>query len=150
MENETPPEFARHLPIPVEMDRVLSPTVTYTGSRAYMAHDTEQDTEDGQPIRVILNHLDALRVCRGEHLPYPREDTIVDNSRWQRERYAYEAKHYSDCYEWGDDVSTMLTTMRHYLFCFHDEFVEAIADGFTLEYLNSSGNKVRWTYPSLS
>jgi hypothetical protein len=86
--------------------------------------------------------LDSIRSCRGEFVPHPCDDSlstgfsslfIVDNSRWLRERYGYEARHYRGCYEFGGDVDGMLTDYDHYLFSFHDEFIEWIAAGIWFE-----------------
>lgn len=68
----------------------------------------------------------AREPSRGEHLPYDNGldysswvYTIRD-SAWLAERHAYEQEHYE---------TPLLETYQHYLFCFHDDFVEAIAEG---------------------
>jgi hypothetical protein len=57
----------------------------------------------------------------------------IENSHWLRERFAYEKEHYEGSYEGGGDVNEMLTDFKHYLFEFHDEFIEVIAKGFWFE-----------------
>jgi hypothetical protein len=49
---------------------------------------------------------------------------VVERSAWLRERHDYETRHYE---------TPLLDTHRHYLFVFHDEFVEAIAAGIWLD-----------------
>jgi hypothetical protein len=132
-------EIARAIEIPFQPDLVLGPELVHqdlpTDALYYV---TEQD----EPVRVTFERKDAVRVCRGEYLPYEEGDPpgeglfslfIVDNSRWLRERHAYESRFYRDCYEWGGDVDEMLTDYDHYLLHFHDEFVEAIAAGIWFE-----------------
>lgn len=45
---------------------------------------------------------------------------VLDGSSWLRERHDYELHHYS---------TPLVDTHQHYVFAFHDEFVEAIAEG---------------------
>jgi hypothetical protein len=81
---------------------------------------------------MTFEGLDAIRAARGEHLPYPLPDRyrhgdwvfVVDGSPWLRERHRYETDHYA---------TPLLDTHRHYLLMFHDEFVEAIAEGIWLD-----------------
>jgi hypothetical protein len=53
---------------------------------------------------------------------------VIGCSLWRhgrlRQRHAYEMRHYA---------TPMLDTHQHYLFAFHDEFVEAIAEGIWLD-----------------
>lgn len=49
---------------------------------------------------------------------------VVDRSAWLQERHDYETRHYA---------TPLIETHRHYLFVFHDEFVEAIAAGIWLD-----------------
>jgi hypothetical protein len=98
-------------------------------------------------VRASFERWDALRVCRGEYLPYgfaptpqPRPGRwpaffVVRESPWLLERYGYEKKHYSTCYGLGvgGDVEEMVTDFEHYLLQFHDEFVEVIAGGIWFE-----------------
>jgi hypothetical protein len=45
----------------------------------------------------------------------------------------YENKHYGKSHEFGGNVNEMLTDLKHYLFSFHDQFMEIIARGFWFE-----------------
>jgi hypothetical protein len=139
MENQPQPESARGIKVPYEPDSVLSPEVIYRRNPPDAIYYV---TSEGDPVRVTFEKLDAIRACRGEYLPYESDDSpesgyssvfIVENSRWLRERHAYEALHYRSCYEFGGDVDEMLTDYDQYLFRFHDEFVEAIAAGIWFE-----------------
>ena len=103
--------------------------------------------EDGRHGRVSFQGLDALRVCRGEYCPFDNDSDegkpsswvfAVENSAWLVERHAYESEHYRDAYEFCGDVDEMLTDYSHYLFRFHDQFVEAIAAGIWFEVADSS------------
>ncbi|MFD0631665.1 hypothetical protein [Catenulispora yoronensis] len=88
--------------------------------------------DEGGLGRVTFEDLDAVRGSRGEHLPYPRNVPLtapvatrewvfeVTDSPWLAERDAYENHHYR---------TPLLDTHQHYLFSFHDQFVEAIARG---------------------
>jgi hypothetical protein len=58
--------------------------------------------------------------------------TVVD-SVWLRERYEYEKRHYENAYNFQGDVDEMLRDFKHYVFHFHDEFVEAISAGVWFE-----------------
>ena len=58
---------------------------------------------------------------------------MVEGSSWLRERYEYEKENYADQYDWGEDVEEMLSEFDHYVFSFHDEFVEVIARGIWFE-----------------
>ena len=62
----------------------------------------------------------------------------IENSKWLQERFDYENKHYSHAYEFGGDVNEMLIDFKHYLFEFHDQFVEIIARGFWFEKFDES------------
>jgi hypothetical protein len=128
------PERA-HLLLPLDSpfrpDPVLSPQVEYAPIRiVYEGHAVPW-------VRVTFDRWDSLRVCRGEYLPYDTDGSAtsytVSDSRWLRERHAYEAKHYGTSYSWGKNVDEMLEEFDHYLFRFHDEFVEVIAGGVWFE-----------------
>jgi hypothetical protein len=137
MSSEESHELARGIPVPYEWDRVLGPELVYGEGPTALYCLTEED----EHVRITFERLDAIRACRGEYLPYEDDWTgerypqlfIVENSRWLRERYEYEARHYRDCYEFGGDVNEMLTDYDHYLFRFHDEFIEAVAAGLWFE-----------------
>jgi hypothetical protein len=123
--------------VPLIADSVASPRLVYGGlevsssegtDRAYPALYFEVD-RSGELGRVTFEGLDAIRGSRGEYLPfddsavrYSYGDWVftVDGSRWLRERHTYETRHYA---------TPLLDTHRHYLFVFHDEFVEVIAEG---------------------
>lgn len=128
--------------VPVEAQSVDSPMVCYGAGRRktgiYFV------TEDDRHGRVTFEKLDSIRVSRGEYVPCEDDWVdgapfcwvyVVENSSWLAERYAYESKHYGDSY--GFDVKCsvdeMLTDFSHYLFKFHDEFVEATAAGIWFE-----------------
>jgi hypothetical protein len=133
------------MPIPFEPDHVLGPLVVLNSDDGtWMHYFADEERHAQRHVRVTFEHLDAIRVCRGEYLPYPEETVdacfslyTVENSPWLRERHAYEAEYYRDCYEFGGDVDVMLTDYEHFLFCSHDEFVEAIAMGVWFE--NAAG-----------
>jgi hypothetical protein len=139
-------EFAKGLLIPIKCDLVLSPNVFY-GDPMTAIYFTTSDDKYG---RITFEDLDSIRVSRGEYLPYEDdwvEDkpycwiSIVQNSNWLMERYNYESKYYGDSYEFCGDVDDMLFYFKHYIFSFHDQFVEAIARGFWFE--DSSKNLFR-------
>lgn len=85
----------------------------------------------------MFHRWDSLRVCRGEFPAYRSADSgggrvglyVVRPSTWLRERHGYESKHYGDSYSFNNDVDEMLEEFEHYLFRFHDQFVEVIAGG---------------------
>lgn len=82
--------------------------------------------------RITFEGLDAIKAARGELLPYgtakPRTPGdwmfTVGDSPWLAERHHYEMQHYS---------TPLLETHLHYVFQFHDEFAEAIAEGIWLD-----------------
>ena len=126
------------IPFPIEADSVLSPVVNY-GDPVTAIHFV---TDDDQFGRLTFENFDSIRVCRGEFMPYEDSWDLdspyywvreIENSLWLKERYEYEAKHYGDAYEWGGDVNEMLTQFKHYLFSFHDEYVEVLAKGVWYE-----------------
>jgi hypothetical protein len=55
--------------------------------------------------------------------------SVVHPSPWLRERYEYEKAHYGNWY----DAEEMTRDFSHYLFKFHDEFVEALSAGIWFE-----------------
>ena len=117
-------------------DTVESPLIVYprqgTPWIAYPHADEEHF------VRASFDRWDALRVSRGEVLPYETSDLgaaifVVDHSRWLQERYDYERRHYGTAYGFGGDVNEMLEEFEHFLFRFHDENVEVIAGGVYFE-----------------
>lgn len=131
-------ELVKAIKIPIIADFVLSPDVYYGDNITGIYFETNDD----QFGRITFNNLDAIKVCRGETMPYKYnygndEADIwvykIENSQWLTERFQYENKHYSSSYEFGGNVNEMLTDFSHYLFSFHDQFVEVIARGFWFE-----------------
>jgi len=131
-------ELAKRILIPVLADRVLSPDIYYGNELTGIYFQTEDD----QFGRITFNNLDAIKVCRGENFPFENDWKEgqevawvykVENSKWLRERFNYENENYGSSYEFGGNVNEMLTDFSHYVFKFHDEFVETIARGFWFE-----------------
>jgi len=134
--------LARPLPAPITANSVDWPLIHY-GGEVNALNFTLDDSEEENPGwgRITFEKFDALRVCRGEYSPYEvsREESdwswiwTVEDSPWLAERYAYEKKHYGTSYGWGGDVDEMVREFSHYLFRFHDQFVEVICAGFWFE-----------------
>lgn len=131
-------ELAKGIMIPVLADNVLTPNlyygIPYTG--IYFR------TDDGQYGRITFKNLDAIKICRGEILPFDDDWEIekeitwvykVENSKWLIERFNYENENYGSSYEFGRNVEEMLTDYSHFVFTFNDQFIEAIAKGFWFE-----------------
>lgn len=136
MEHENP--RGRYFKVPVEADSVAGPTVIYDDGFAAINFVAE----DAGWGRVTFEKLDSIRVCRGEHEPYEIESTeelrflwvaVIENSPWLRERFAYEKKHYGNSYNFNGDVDEMIRDFSHYVFHFHDQFVEALCAGIWFE-----------------
>lgn len=90
------------LKIPVIADYVLSPIVVYGQDFTSICFETEEE----QFGRIVVQSLDALKVCRGEIPPYETSlDSVelgaeiwvyrVEDSQWLKERYAYEKQNYA-------------------------------------------------------
>ena len=141
-------QLAKPIWIPVQADNVLAPIVVYDGHDSKIVTGIYFRTEDDEFGRVTFNGLDAIKVCRGEYMPYTDDDFTqaqrkpgdpypwvwrIENSYWLLERYQYEKEHYGRSYEWGSDVNEMMTDYSHYHFHFHDQFVDVIARGFWCE-----------------
>lgn len=133
--------IAQPFEVPYPPDRVWGPTVVYDYSGEASLQYTA-DEEKGH-VRVMFEGFDALRVCRGKHLPYravrkkgmPGSRVyLVDHSHWLKERHAYEAEHSRDRHESGGNVDELLTEHEHYLFAFHDQYVEVLARGIWFEW----------------
>ena len=131
-------EIVEGIIIPVVADFVLGPDIFYGGELTGVYFHTE----DAQYGRITFENLDALKICRGENLPYHHNWEggqeypwvyKVKNSNWQKERFGYEKENYGSSYEFGGNVNEMLTDFSHYVFKFHDQFVEVIARGFWFE-----------------
>ena len=127
----------RGISVPVDADPVDAPIVTYGDGPASINFPTR----DQRWGRVTFEKLDSIRVSRGEYDPYPRWErddlrcwvSLVMPSPWLRERYEYEKRHYGRAYEFGGDVGEMLRDFSHYVFSFHDQFVEALCAGIWFE-----------------
>ena len=126
------------IPVPFTADPVARPIVTYGDGPASIRFLTQ----DEEWARVTFEKLDSIRVSRGEYDPYPKERKAgeplhwvseVSPSPWLQERYEYEKTHYGQAYEWTGDVDEMLSDYSHYLFTFHDQFVEVLAAGIWFE-----------------
>jgi hypothetical protein len=131
-------ELVKGIIIPVLSDYVLSPEVYYGDKHRGIYFQTE----DEQFGRITFNNLDAIKICRGENLPFAEDWEIgqevawvykIENSKWLKERFNYENDNYGSSYEFGGNVKEMLTDFSHYVFKFHDQFVEVIAKGFWFE-----------------
>jgi len=139
MSPPTAPPLAHVFAFPYPLNTVDSPRIVYGGDRPTALHYL--DREDTHHVRLTFQGLDALRVCRGEYPPYEEAPSelgytgvyLVENSPWLRERHAYEARHYRESYQFNGDVDEMLTDFEHYLFSFHDEYVEVLAQGLLFE-----------------
>ena len=131
---------ARPLSVPLQADSVLSPRLAF-GHLPLFPADADYPpnaiyfslpADEGGLGRVTFEGLDAVRGSRGEHLPFPRAVPLTEPARirdwvfevfdspWLAERHAYENRHYQ---------TPLLDTHQHYLFSFHDQFIEAIAQG---------------------
>lgn len=130
---------SRGIDVPVEAHRVHDPIVSHGGASPTSISFVTADERWG---RVTFESLDSIRVCRGEHHPYPSERepsgpyrwvSVVEASTWLRERYAYEKTHYGQDYYFTGNVEEMLSDYSHYVFRFHDEYVEVLCDGIWFE-----------------
>lgn len=131
-------EIAQGIIIPIDADSVLSPQVYYGNQFTGIYFITEDDKFG----RITFENLDSIKVSRGESIPYEEDWNEgqsycwvlkVENSNWLRERHQYEKRTYGNSYEFGGNVDEMLTDFNHFVFRFHDQFVEAIARGFWYE-----------------
>jgi hypothetical protein len=127
----------RSISVPVQADPVESPIVTYGDGPTSINFVTEE-----QWGRVTFEKLDSIRVSRGEYEPYPSDwkegdplhwVSVVAPSPWLRERYEYEKLHYGQAYEFTGDIEEMLRDFSHYVFSFHDQFVEVLCAGIWFE-----------------
>jgi hypothetical protein len=131
--------------VPLTADSVAPPRLVYGGLDPLSADGRDQAYAAiyfevaGRDVlgRVTFEGLDAIRGSRGENLPYQTADQfkpgdwvfVVDRSAWLEERHRYEVSHYA---------TPLLDTHQHYLFQFHDEFIEAIAEGIWLDHADRS------------
>ena len=125
----------RIIEVPVDADSVLGPVVTYD---SHLTTVDFRERGDKAWWRIVFDNLDSIRVSRGEDapLPYDEEPTkvsqwvsVVIDSPWLMERYDYEKRNYGNAYEFGGNVDEMLHDFDHYVFSFHDQYVEALARG---------------------
>lgn len=136
-------QIVKPIHIPIEADRVLPPTL-HCGNLTGIYFQTEDNAHG----RITFDKLDSVKLSRGECIPYEfvkggnapvAENGIfpwiftVQDSPWQVERYDYEKRYYGKNYEFGGAVEEMILDYSHYVFRFHDEFIEAIARGFWFE-----------------
>lgn len=142
--------------VPIDADSVESPQVHYGEPLTAIYFITD----DAQYGRVTFENLDSIKVSRGEYLPFEddwKEDqpyrwvTKVKNSKWLKERHKYESDNYGSSYEFGGNVDEMLSDFNHYVFSFHDQFVEVIARGIWFEKSSESllGKKLSNDHPFL-
>ena len=131
-------QLAHPIAVPLEADHVESPVVRFGDPFTAVFFLIEPfnfvvgpSEEQQKPAwgRITFEGLDSIRCSQGEHMPYACEEYAawvyeVSDSDWLIERHEYESKHYQ---------TPLLDEYHHYLFCFHDEFVEAIAKGIWLE-----------------
>lgn len=130
-------ETVKQIKIPIIANLALDPDFFYGDCTGiYFV------TEDNKFGRITFENLDAVKICRGEVMPYEFDYKLyeqgvwiyqIENSNWQKERFNYEKKYYGNTYEFCGDVNDMLTEFKHYLFQFHDQFIEIIARGFWFE-----------------
>ncbi|MFZ2644593.1 MAG: hypothetical protein WA117_26615 [Verrucomicrobiia bacterium] len=131
-------QLAHGLDVPLTADTVDAPIVQCGGGMTAI-HFT---TSDGRWGRVTFERLDSIKVSRGEHELFPPVPTdmgtfhwvtTISNSLWLQERYEYEKRYYGSAYNFGGNVEEMLTEFSHYVFSFHDQFVEVLAAGIWFE-----------------
>lgn len=134
----TPRSWVHALEVPLKADPVDAPIVQYGGGMTAIHFPTS----DGKWGRITFEKLDSIRICRGEYAQFPSAPdeadsfswvSTVSNSRWLQERFEYEKEHYGKAYRFDGDVEEMRTDFSHYVFSFHDQFVEAIAGGIWFE-----------------
>jgi hypothetical protein len=138
------PVTAQALTVPLAADSVAPPRLVYGSLETALASGRDEaypavyfEISGGSLGRVTFEGLDAVKAARGELLPYdtatPRMpgDWVftVAESPWLTERHHYEMQLYS---------TPLLGTYLHYVFQFHDEFVEAIAQGIWLDAVDPS------------
>jgi hypothetical protein len=129
--------------VPLVPDTIATPILKYREG----ATTVNFGTSDLGWGRLTFEKLDSIRVCRGEYSPYPRADkdgidyswvSTVSDSKWLRERYDYEKRRYGKCYEFKGNVEEMLSDYIHWVFSFHDEYIEALSAGIWLESAQSN------------
>lgn len=133
-----PKQLSHGFDVPLTADSVESPVVNYGGGMTAI----QFLTDDGRWGRVAFEGLDSIKVSRGEYEPFlsaPGEEnafywvTTISNSVWLGERYEYEKRYYGESYNFGGNEDEMVTEFSHYVFSFHDKFVEVLAAGIWFE-----------------
>jgi hypothetical protein len=127
--------------VPVVADTLEAPVIIYKSG--FVALDFL--SADGVTWwRVSFESLDALRVSKGEFEPYlsgqvnqepNRWVSIVKDAPWLLERCEYDHEWYGGISNWSETVIEMVREFDHYVFTFHDEYVEVIARGFWIDEL---------------
>jgi len=136
---------ARVVSVPLTADSVAPPRLVYGSLDVAPAAGRDESyaavyfevADSGSLGRITFEGLDAVKAARGESLPYDTAEpraagdwvfTVAD-SPWLAERHSYEMQHYT---------TSLLETHLHYVFAFHDELVEAIAEGIWLDVADPS------------
>lgn len=117
--------------VKLDADHVLSPIVRY-GDPCTAIFFPVEPTEGSEVTlfgRVTFEGFDSIRCSRGEYFPYGGDGGYnwvceILESTWLNERHDYEYKFYK---------TPLLEDYHHYVFSFHDQFVEAIAKGIWIE-----------------
>ena len=133
-------EMARGIEVPLKAESTAIPEIRYGAgldgrSLTYLIFCLSNDSS--RLGRVTFESFDSIRCSRGEFLPYSDDRIVrakagdrvpwvfeVDNSEWLQQRHEYENNYYK---------TPLLEEYVHYLFSFHDEFVELIAKGIWFE-----------------
>lgn len=135
-----PPSSVRGVGVPLAADTVAPPSLVYGSLDVASGSDRDDGyaaiyfrvAGSGALGRVTFEGLDAVRAARGETLPYdvrPRSGErdwvfAVDSSSWLEERHDYELQRYS---------TPLAGSHQHFVFQFHDEFIEVIAEGIWVD-----------------
>jgi hypothetical protein len=123
---------AEPIQVSLDADHVLSPVIRYGDPYAAVFFPVEpmDDSHEATTFgRVTFEELDSIRCSRGEFFPYESYEygswvCELAPSAYLNERHTYESKHYE---------TPLLDEYHHYIFSFHDEFIETIAKGFWIE-----------------
>lgn len=134
--------FARGIAVPLLPDYVGEPSLIFDEGIRCLLFPLHEDFAGEQHLgRVIFEGFDAIRWSRGEAAPYPddalKSDAwtfVVEDSDWLRERHAYKLRNYN---------TPLLDEYDHYVFRFHDQFVELIAEGIWFDNPLASQGKVK-------
>ena len=117
--------------VPLDADHVLSPIVRYGHPFTTIFFPVEPTAHSEVTTfgRVTFEGFDSIRCSRGEYFPYEAHAygswvQEISESVWLNERHAYENEFYE---------TPLLEDYHHYVFSFHDQFVEAISKGIWVE-----------------